>query len=70
MASGCSLFNKKSTNNEPEKEDTPKVVSDDLLKTTPELKEDYLNPVDLPIAHGSNEAADPFVYRFNGKYYL
>lgn len=70
MASGCSLFNKKSTNNEPEKEETPKVVSDDLLKTTPELKEDYLNPVDLPIAHGSNEAADPFVYRFNGKYYL
>ena len=48
----------------------PKVVDDDLLKVTPELKEDYENPVALPSGHGSSEAADPFVYRFNGKYYL
>ena len=47
-----------------------KPVSDDGLKVTPDLKEDYMNPVELPIAHGSNEAADPFVYRFNGMYYL
>ena len=48
----------------------PKVVDDALLRVTPDLKEDYENPVALPSAHGSNEAADPFVYRFNGKYYL
>ena len=47
-----------------------KTVSDELLKKTPDLKEDYENPVQLPVAHGSAEAADPFVYRFNGKYYL
>ena len=47
-----------------------KVVSDDLLKVTPDPKEDFENPVILPNAHGSTEAADPFVYRFNGKYYL
>ena len=52
------------------KKDGNKVVPDSELKVTPDLKEDHLNPVELPIAHGSNEAADPFVYRFNGKYYL
>lgn len=52
------------------KTDGDKVVSDDDLKVTPDLKEDYLNPVELPVARGSAEAADPFVYRFNGKYYM
>ena len=52
------------------KSDGNKTVPDELLRETPELKEDYNNPVALPVAHGSNEAADPFVYRFNGKYYL
>ena len=47
-----------------------KVVPDEKLRVTPELKEDHDNPVLLPVAHGSSEAADPFVYRFNGKYYL
>jgi len=47
-----------------------KVVDDALLKDLPDLKEDHDNPVILPAAHGSAEAADPFVYRFNGKYYL
>ena len=68
--SGCSLFNKK----QPAEDNTPKqeekIVSDDLLKVRPDLKEDYINPVSLPAAGGANEAADPFVYRFNGKYYL
>ena len=50
--------------------DGNKVVSDDLLRVTPDPKEDYENPVILPAAHGSTEAPDPFVYRFNGKYYL
>ena len=72
MISGCSLFGKKKQNenqdNTPKQEE--KIVSDDLLKERPEAKEDYINPVNLPSAGGSNEAADPFVYRFNGKYYL
>ena len=72
MLSGCSLFG---TSEEEKKEDnTPKqeekVVSDDLLKVRPDLKEDHFNPVNLPAAGGANEAADPFVYRFNGKYYM
>ncbi len=52
------------------KKDGNKVVSDELLRITPDPKEDHDNPVQLPSAHGSTEAADPFVYRFNGKYYL
>lgn len=47
-----------------------KTVSDEDLRKTPDLKEDYMNPVELPTANGTNEAADPFVYRFNGMYYL
>lgn len=47
-----------------------KTVSDDDLKKTPDLKEDYQNPIELPVARGSSEAADPFVYRFNGSYYM
>ena len=62
MLSACSNGG---NNNKPDK-----VVPDDKLKVTPELKEDHLNPVELPVAHGSAEAADPFVYRFNGQYYL
>lgn len=47
-----------------------KVIDDKGLKVTPDLKDDFENPVAIPVANGSNEAADPFVYRFNGKYYL
>ena len=71
LLSGCSLFGpkeQKQVDNTPEQGD--KTVSDDLLKVRPDVKEDYINPVNLPVASGSNEAADPFVYRFNGKYYL
>ena len=60
MLSGCTRNGNRSE----------KVVPDEELKNTPDLKEDYENPVILPNAHGSNEAADPFVYRFNGRYYL
>lgn len=64
MLSGCTSGGGSNSKQE------DKVVSDDLLRVTPALREDHMNPVDLPVAHGSAEAADPFVYRFNGKYYL
>ena len=64
MLSGCG----KNKNKETPKQD--KVVPDEELRVTPDLKEDYENPINLPVAHGSNEAPDPFIYRFNGKYYL
>ena len=64
------IFGKKDQNQDNTPEQEEKTVSDDLLKERPDIKEDYINPVNLPVAGGSNEAADPFVYRFNGKYYL
>ena len=67
ILAGCN-FGSGGGNNNTSKEN--KVVDDALLRVTPELKEDHDNPVILPAAHGSSEAADPFVYRFNGKYYL
>lgn len=65
MVSACG-----SGNNNNNSSSIEKVVSDEDLKVLPDLKDDYENPVALPVAAGSNEAADPFVYRFNGKYYL
>ena len=64
----CGCNSKKGGNNTPSGGN--KTVDDALLKVRPDLKDDYVNPVNLPVAHGSNEAADPFVYRFNGKFYL
>ena len=68
MLSGCFMFKKDNNNNN--NDNNKKAVSDEELRVTPDLKEDYNNPINLPVAHGSTEAADPFVYRFNGKYYM
>lgn len=72
MLSACFKMgggNNSNSNSESGKEGD-KTVSDEELKVRPDLKETYTNPIDLPVAHGSSEAADPFVYRFNGKYYM
>ena len=66
MLSGCTP----NGNNSDSKSNGNKEVPDELLRNTPDLKEDYDNPIQLPVAHGSSEAPDPFVYRFNGRYYL
>lgn len=53
--------NKTSTNTNP----SSKPTSEDLAKTDEVLQ--YDNFIKMP---GNQETADPFVYRFNGKYYL
>lgn len=40
------------------------------LGTYGEKREMFKNPIELPLAAGSNEAADPYVFRWNGWYYL
>lgn len=42
---------------------------DDLTKH-PDVKETFTNAIRVPTIGGQKEAADPFVFRFNGKYYL
>ena len=49
---------------------TPNKVDDSELAKYDELPELYDNKVVLEPVNGSTEAPDPFVYRFNGWYYL
>lgn len=56
---GCG--NSNSSNNPP---------SDEEFKKHEELREIYTNPISLPSANRQTEAADPFIYRYNGMYYL
>lgn len=70
MLCACSGGGNSNNNGGSSASDGNKTVSDEDLRVTPDLKDDFENPVRLPTAHGSSEAADPFVYRFNGMYYL
>ena len=45
-------------------------VDDKELAKFDELRDTYSNSIDIPNASGSNLAADPFVLRYNGKYYM
>lgn len=45
-------------------------VDDKELTKFDELRDTYSNSIDIPNASGSNLAADPFVLRYNGKYYM
>ena len=45
-------------------------VDDKELSKFDELRDTYSNSIDVPNASGSNLAADPFVLRYNGKYYM
>ena len=47
-----------------------KVVDDKELAKFDDLRETYTNPIEIPKANGSNLAADPYVFRFNGRYYM
>ena len=69
MLCSCSKGGNNNSNSDSSSSDE-KTVSDEELRNTPDLKDDYMNPVELPTAQGSKEAADPFVYRFNGAYYM
>jgi xylan 1,4-beta-xylosidase len=44
--------------------------SDDLLDVFDEEKDMFDNAIKVPLTGGSDESADPFVYRYNGVYYL
>ena len=45
-------------------------VDDKELAKFDELRDTYSNSIDIPNVSGSNLAADPFVLRYNGKYYM
>lgn len=53
--------------NEPAKPSKP---NDDGLTKHEKLPEIFENPIQLPVANRATEAPDPFIYRFNGMYYL
>ena len=69
MLVGCN-GNKQSSGDKPNNSTTIKDVTDEQLRTTEENYVIYDNKIVLEAVNGSKEAPDPFVYRFNGWYYL
>ena len=63
---GCNANNNSSTSNGVNNKD----VTDEELRKTEENYVIYDNKIVLPPVNGAREAPDPFVYRFNGWYYL
>ena len=72
MLVGCN-GNKQSNNsseNKPNSSTTIKDVTDEQLRTTEENFVIYDNKMTMEAINGSRETPDPFIYRFNGWYYL
>ena len=69
MLVGCN-GNKQSSGDKPNSSTTIKDVTDEQLRQTEENYVIYDNKIVLEAINGSKEAPDPFVYRFNGWYYL
>ena len=68
---GCNPSNSNSNNSEnKQNSSTIKDVTDEQLRTTEENFIIYDNKMTMDPVNGAKEIADPFVYRFNGWYYL
>ena len=72
MLVGCNSNNQSgnSSGTKPNSSSTIKDVTDEQLRTTEENFVIYDNKMVMEGINGSKETPDPFIYRFNGWYYL